>query len=112
MEMGISNLVNNAIKYNKPKGKIIIECSAKNNNLVISISDTGIGINKEDLARLFDEFYRVENTINQNVKGTGLGLSLAKKIVEAHSGKMWVASEVNKGTSFYFTLPIIVPPDR
>jgi len=72
----------------------------------VRITDTGIGISEEDLKRLFDEFFRVENQVNQNVKGTGLGLSLAKKIVEAHSGRMWVTSKVGEGTTFHFTLPL------
>ena len=71
-----------------------------------TISDTGIGIRAVDIEKLFDEFYRVDNEINQFVKGTGLGLPLAKKIVEAHSGRMWVTSKLNEGTTFHFDLPI------
>ena len=85
-----------------------------NNDIVtIEVSDTGIGISQDDITRLFDEFYRVDNQINQNVKGTGLGLSLAKKIVEAHNGKMWVTSKLDEGTTFHFTLPVKKPsPDN
>ena len=74
--------------------------------MVFNVSDTGIGIPASEIQKLFSEFYRVDNEINQNVKGTGLGLVLAKNIVQAHHGKIWVQSQVGSGTSFYFTLPV------
>ncbi len=100
------NLISNAVKFTPEKGTISVNVQYENNLVTVGVSDTGIGISKEDIAKLFDEFYRVENKINQNVKGTGLGLALAKKIVEAHNGKIWITSEPNKGTTFHFTLPI------
>lgn len=100
------NLIINAIKFTPEKGQITVKVKKDTDKLNISVIDNGIGIKKEDLNRLFDEFYRVENEINQNVKGTGLGLTLAKKIVEAHHGKMSVISEPGKGATFYFTLPV------
>ena len=100
------NLINNAIKFTPGKGTITVRAKQDQDKIIISVIDTGIGVKKEDLNKLFDEFYRVDNEINQNVKGTGLGLALAKKIVEAHGGKMSVSSEPNKGSTFYFTLPI------
>jgi len=109
------NLVGNAIKFTPEAGTIGVNAMLKDNDTVeFEVYDTGIGISQEDLKQLFDEFYRVENQINQNVKGTGLGLPLAKKIVEAHEGNMWVTSELNKGTAFHFTLPIEqkVTPDK
>ena len=88
-------------------GTITVEVSPSLDNgyAVFSVSDTGIGIPAADLQKLFSEFFRVDNEINQNVKGTGLGLVLAKNIVQAHHGKMWVQSQVGVGTTFYFTLP-------
>jgi len=68
------------------------------------VADTGIGIPKESLTAIFDEFYRVDNEINQQVKGTGLGLSLVKHIVEAHKGELSVESELGQGSTFSFTL--------
>ena len=100
------NLINNAIKFTPADGTIAVDARLDNNVVKVEISDTGIGISPEDVTRLFDEFYRVDNQINQNVKGTGLGLPLAKKIVEAHGGKMWVTSQLAKGTTFHFTLPL------
>ena len=76
-----------------------------NGYAVFSVSDTGIGIPASEIQKLFSEFFRVDNEINQNVKGTGWGLVLAKNIVQAHRGKMWVQSQVGSGTTFYFTLP-------
>ena len=73
--------------------------------LQIDVQDSGIGIAEKSLANIFEEFYRVDNEINQNIKGTGLGLSLVKRIVEAHKGKIWVQSKPGKGTTFSFTLP-------
>lgn len=99
------NLVNNAIKFTPEKGTITVRARNNHDKITVSVIDTGIGIKKEDLSKLFNEFYRVENEINQNVKGTGLGLALAKKIVEAHGGRMNVTSELQKGSTFYFTLP-------
>jgi len=100
------NLISNAIKFTPENGTITATVSHDNKHISVSVADTGIGIKEEDLAKLFSEFYRVDNPINQNVKGTGLGLALAKKIVQAHGGKIWVESEVNHGTTFHFTLPL------
>ena len=101
------NLVGNATKFTPERGTISVNMKyhQEKKRVEAEVSDTGIGIPEKDIARLFDEFYRVENEINQNVKGTGLGLPLAKKIVEAHGGQMWVTSVVNQGTTFHFTLP-------
>ena len=103
------NLIGNAIKFTPQGGAISVSAKLNNDTVTVDVADTGIGISKNDIGRLFDEFYRVDNVINQNVKGTGLGLPLAKKIVEAHGGRMWVASTVNKGTTFHFTLPVNQP---
>ena len=100
------NLIGNAIKFTPEKGAISVSAKLNSDIVTVEVADTGIGISKNDIGRLFDEFYRVDNQINQNVKGTGLGLPLAKKIVEAHGGKMWVTSTVNQGTTFHFTLPV------
>jgi len=99
------NLISNAIKFTPEDGTISISASLKDDMVTVCVSDTGIGISEQDIKRLFDEFYRVENKINQNVKGTGLGLALAKKIVEAHKGRIWITSEIGKGTTFHFTIP-------
>ncbi|MBF0512014.1 MAG: hypothetical protein HQL13_06775 [Candidatus Omnitrophica bacterium] len=101
------NLLSNAIKFTPQEGTITITVASEFDHgyALISVSDTGIGIPPEALQNLFNEFYRVDNEINQNVKGTGLGLVLAKNIVLAHHGKIWVQSKQGSGTTFYFTLP-------
>ena len=100
------NLVSNAIKFTPEGGTISINARLDKDKVKVEVADTGIGISQDDVEKLFDEFYRVDNKINQNVQGTGLGLPLAKKIVEAHGGTMWVTSELKKGTTFHFTLPL------
>jgi PAS domain S-box-containing protein len=101
----LTNLTNNAIKYS-PKG-CVITISAHNdgNGIVVGIADQGMGIPKEHLPRIFDRFHRVDNRDTREVGGTGIGLYLVKHLVEAHGGKIWVESEVGKGSNFLFTLP-------
>lgn len=101
------NLLSNAIKFTPPNGTITVKGAPglDKGYVVFSVSDTGIGIPASDIQKLFSEFFRVDNEINQNVKGTGLGLVLAKNIVQAHRGKIWVQSTAGMGTTFYFTLP-------
>jgi two-component system phosphate regulon sensor histidine kinase PhoR len=101
----LTNLLGNAIKFTPEKGKISISVKESKDFLQVDVRDSGIGIAEENLANIFEEFYRVENTINQNVKGTGLGLSLVRRIVQAHKGKIWVKSQAGKGATFSFTLP-------
>jgi signal transduction histidine kinase len=102
------NLISNAIKFTPSGGTITVSLHTNwdRQEILFDVADTGIGINKENLSKIFDEFFRVDNEINMTVKGTGLGLALAKNIVEAHYGRMWVSSEVNVGTTFHFTIPL------
>ncbi|MCM8779842.1 MAG: ATP-binding protein, partial [Candidatus Omnitrophica bacterium] len=86
-------------------GKITIRAQQLDEFVHIDIADTGIGIPEQALEQLFEEFYRVDNEINQQVKGTGLGLSLVKNIIEAHKGTISVKSKLNQGSTFSFTLP-------
>jgi PAS domain S-box-containing protein len=98
----ISNLLENAIKFTPKNGKISIEARQEGTNVVVSVRDTGIGISKEDMKELFTKFYQADHSI----PGSGLGLCICKAIVEAHSGKIWAESELGKGATFSFTLPI------
>ena len=101
------NLISNAIKFTPAGGSITVNAhpNLARQEAVFEVADTGIGIKKEDIVRIFDEFYRVDNEINMKVTGSGLGLALAKNIIEAHDGRIWVTSEVGQGTTFHFTLP-------
>jgi signal transduction histidine kinase len=101
----IKNLLDNAIKYS-PGGDIMCRASVKDNMVWISVQDHGIGILPDDLPHIFDKFYRVERKETADVSGTGLGLSIAKYIVESHDGKIDVQSELGKGTTIGFGLPI------
>jgi len=102
-----ANLVSNAIKYTPENGGVNIRAERRNSHLAISVQDTGIGISKEDLTKIFDEFYRAKNAISKKISGTGLGLSIAQKIAEEHKGYIEVESEPNKGSTFRVALPII-----
>jgi len=100
------NILGNAIKFTPVGGRITIKARILDEEKVqVSISDSGIGIAEKDLDKIFEEFYRVDNEVNQKVKGTGLGLALVKYIVEAHQGKLTVSSQLNRGSTFSFTLP-------
>jgi signal transduction histidine kinase len=99
------NLLGNAIKFTPQNGTITISAKDADEFVEISVADSGYGIAPKDIEHIFEEFYRVDNPINEKVKGTGLGLPLVKHIIEAHKGKIWVTSKLNEGSTFSFTLP-------
>jgi len=107
LEGVFTNLVNNAIKYTPEGGEITIHVKGEGENVRVDVSDTGIGISKEDLARIFDRFYRVKSEKTRQIVGTGLGLSIAKHIVEAHLGTISVESEEGGGSIFSVVLPAV-----
>jgi PAS domain S-box-containing protein len=101
----LTNLVSNAIKYTK-KGNITISTKGEDSKVHIIVQDTGVGIKAEDIHKLFCAFEQLDSTRDKNIGGTGLGLAISKEIVLAHKGKIWAESEVGKGSSFNFILPI------
>lgn len=105
IEQVIVNLVDNAIKYTAGEGSVCVEASVQEDRIVISVSDTGIGIMQQDLPRIFERFYRVDKARSRESGGTGLGLSIVKNIVEAHGGDVKVTSEFNRGSTFAVGLP-------
>jgi signal transduction histidine kinase len=100
------NLLSNAVKFTPEGGQIKIEATLGDSAVIISVIDNGIGIAKEDQEAVFEEFRQVGSNYAQKREGTGLGLSLTRKFVEMHGGKIWVESELGKGSTFTFTLPI------
>jgi signal transduction histidine kinase len=101
------NLVGNAIKFTDA-GEVAIKAEAHNGSFHVSVRDTGPGISSADQARLFQEFQQADNTITKKKGGTGLGLAISKRIIEMHGGKIWVQSQPGQGSTFTFTLPVIV----
>jgi signal transduction histidine kinase len=108
LKQAVTNLLDNAVKFNKKGGEVVVETKHKKgeNFVEVSVSDTGIGIAKEHLDKIFDKFYQVDGSTARKYGGVGLGLAIVKGIIERHGGKIWVESEVGKGTKFWFTLPI------
>ena len=102
----VLNILNNALFYTQPGGSIKLSTVLKDNSAVFSIQDTGIGIAPEDLANIFERFYRSEQSRHKAGGGAGLGMAIAKGLVEAHGGKIWAESKVNEGSIFYFSVPI------
>ncbi|MFE3846068.1 ATP-binding protein [Thermoplasmatota archaeon] len=104
-EVLITNLIDNSIKYNNENGEVLLESKEDNDQIIISIKDTGIGLEKKQIDNIFDEFYKADKS-RHDIESSGLGLSICKRIVEKHNGKIWVESPgFNKGSIFYFTLP-------
>ncbi|EHJ56071.1 PAS domain S-box protein [Streptococcus urinalis FB127-CNA-2] len=105
MTQVIDNIVNNAIKYSPDGGKITVSIKTTDTQLIVSISDQGLGIPKKDLPLIFDRFYRVDKARSRAQGGTGLGLAIAKEIVKQHNGYIWAKSEYGKGSTFTIVLP-------
>jgi signal transduction histidine kinase/HAMP domain-containing protein len=106
LKHAITNLLDNAIKFNRKGGEVVIEARRKDNAIEVCIADTGIGIPKDKIPKLFTPLYQINATTTRKFGGTGMGLAVVKRIIEAHGGKVWVESEEGKGSRFCFTLPI------
>ena len=101
------NLVGNAIKFTDA-GEVVIKAVANKGSFQVSVRDTGHGISAADQAKLFQEFQQADNAITRKKGGTGLGLAISKRIIEMHGGKIWVESQPGQGSTFAFSLPVIV----
>ena len=97
------NLIHNAIKFTPPGGEIVVSGTQLDNEVTICVRDTGVGISPEALPRIFERFYKADRS--RSGGGTGLGLSIARHIIEAHGGRIWAESDIQRGSTFYFTLP-------
>jgi two-component system phosphate regulon sensor histidine kinase PhoR len=105
----LQNLLDNAIQYTLPGGQIMLSAEEGDAEVVVTVSDTGIGIPQADQPRIFERFYRVDVARSREAGGTGLGLAIAKHLVEVHGGRLWVDSEVGQGSQFHFSVPLFDP---
>jgi two-component system sensor histidine kinase/response regulator len=105
----IHNLLTNAIKFSHAEGKIRVNSKIENNHLIISVSDNGIGISKDDAKKLFSHDARFTSKGTNQEPGTGLGLIICKDFIEIHHGEIWLESELNKGSSFFIDIPVTLP---
>jgi len=101
----VINLLSNAVKFTE-KGEITCKARVENNEIIVSVIDTGIGIREEDLISVFEKFKQVGDALTNKPKGTGLGLPICKNIIEHHGGRIWVESKINEGSEFFFSLPV------
>ncbi|MBU1289728.1 PAS domain-containing sensor histidine kinase [Patescibacteria group bacterium] len=106
MELVFQNLLDNAIRFTDPGGKVTISIGYDKISAKVMIKDTGVGIPKEQQSRIFTKFFRANNVVKMETEGTGLGLFICKNIINAHNGKIWFESKENEGTAFYFTIPL------
>jgi two-component system, OmpR family, phosphate regulon sensor histidine kinase PhoR len=102
----LQNLLDNAIQYTLPDGKIVLSADTRGDEVILTVSDSGIGIPQSDQPRIFERFYRVDAARSREAGGTGLGLAIAKHLIEAHGGRIWVESEIGVGSRFHFSVPI------
>ncbi len=105
LEQVFVNLLDNAVKFNRPNGEVRLEARAVDGNACITIRDTGIGIPSEDLPRVFERFYRVDKARSREMGGTGLGLSIVKHVMEQMNGTVKVESRLGEGSEFTITIP-------
>jgi two-component system, OmpR family, phosphate regulon sensor histidine kinase PhoR len=105
----LQNLLDNAIQYTLPGGKIVLSAENRGDEVIFTVADTGIGIPQADQPRIFERFYRVDVARSREAGGTGLGLSISKHLVEAQGGRIWVESEVGVGSKFHFAIPVFDP---
>jgi len=106
IERVMLNLISNAIKFSNPNGEIYVNVYDLVDRVEVTVKDNGVGIEKGNLDKLFDRYYQAEKTLFRNAEGSGIGLSLIKSIIEMHGGKVGVESELNKGSTFKFELPV------
>jgi len=106
MKIAVGNLIDNAVRYTLPGGRITVSLAEKEKEIEVQIQDTGLGIPENQQSKMFTKFFRAENVMKIETEGTGLGLFITKYIIEAHGGRIWFESGEGEGTVFYFTIPI------
>jgi len=109
LQQALQNLVDNAIKFTRNEGKVIVRIQPQAERVIFEVSDTGIGISPMDQAHLFEKFYRGPQTGAQENVSSGLGLAIVRSIAERHHGKVWAESQLGKGSNFYLAIPLHQP---
>jgi len=104
----MDNLLSNAIKYNRQGGSVVVSATKEADSVRVMVQDTGMGISEEDKPYVFDRFFRAQEGVRLKIEGSGLGLAITQGIIQRHGGEIWVESEPNVGSTFYFTLPLVV----
>jgi len=113
LQQALHNLVENAIKYTRSEGKILVRIQVQHQGVVFDVMDNGIGVSPMDLPRLFEKFYRGAQQVSKDQRGTGLGLAIVKSIAERHGGRVWAESQLGKGSVFHLAIPVRQPrPER
>jgi len=112
LEQIISNLIDNAVKFNRPGGLVTVTAEQTGDRAVVVIEDNGIGIPASDLPRVFERLYRADKSRSNRIEGTGLGLAIVKHLVQAHRGEITATSELGRGSRFRFSLPVTVTEER
>ena len=102
----ITNFISNAVKYSPSGTLITVKCDIVGNTARVSVQDAGMGISQTDIKKLFERYYRVKGKQTETISGFGIGLYLSAEIINRHGGKIWVESETDKGSTFYFSLPL------
>jgi two-component system sensor histidine kinase VicK len=106
VEQVVQNLLSNAVKYSPADTEITITGKREDGYALVTVKDQGIGIPEQDLERIFERFYRVDNVLTRQVSGTGLGLAVSRSIVRAHGGRIWAANNPDGGATLWFTIPL------
>lgn len=109
LQQALQNLIENAIKYTRPDGKVHIKVRLRAHSMAFEVSDTGIGVSPMDLPRLFEKFYRGAQQAAREQRGTGLGLAIVKSIADRHGGQVWAESQLGKGSTFFLVIPLRQP---
>jgi two-component system phosphate regulon sensor histidine kinase PhoR len=104
LEQVLVNLIHNAVKFTRPGGEVTLLAHLDGDVICFAVRDTGVGISPDDLARIFERFYKADRA--RSGGGTGLGLSICRHLVEAHGGRIWAESEEGRGSTFYFSIPV------
>ncbi|TAK07448.1 MAG: response regulator [Candidatus Manganitrophaceae bacterium] len=110
LEKVLLNIIFNSLKFTNTRGRVDVSCERRDDHVIVRVSDTGIGIAKENIDKLFNRFSQIDASSNRRFEGTGIGLALSKELIELHKGEIWAESELGQGTVMNFTIPYLTDP--